>query len=156
MLTPDQETGRQLFLNTNCGIPACRDGSCPILSCESCHTLDLHGNPGSAAPGFFGTFGRNSFAFNPQLFKIPHLRNLYQKIGMFGMAAPPFGILPGDNDHQGDQVRGFGFLHDGSFDTGTLEEGKLKSETFKEAGTYSYICSIHPDMHGTVEVVAAG
>lgn len=45
---------------------------------------------------------------------------------------------------------------DGSFDTGTLEQGKLKSETFKEAGTYSYICSIHPDMHGTVEVVAAG
>lgn len=45
---------------------------------------------------------------------------------------------------------------DGSFDTGTLEEGKLKSESFKEAGTYAYICSIHPDMHGTVEVVAAG
>jgi plastocyanin len=45
---------------------------------------------------------------------------------------------------------------DGSFDTGTLEEGKLKSETFKEAGTYKYICSIHPQMHGTVEVVPAG
>ncbi len=45
---------------------------------------------------------------------------------------------------------------DGSFDTGTLDEGKLKSETFKEPGTYAYICSIHPDMHGTVEVVAAG
>jgi plastocyanin len=45
---------------------------------------------------------------------------------------------------------------DGSFDTGTLEEGKRGSETFKEAGTYSYICSIHPDMTGTVEVVAAG
>jgi plastocyanin len=45
---------------------------------------------------------------------------------------------------------------DGSFDTGTLEQGKRGSETFKEAGTYSYICSIHPDMHGTVEVVAAG
>lgn len=44
---------------------------------------------------------------------------------------------------------------DGSFDTGTLEEGKLKSESFKEAGTYRYICSIHPDMHGTVEVVEA-
>jgi plastocyanin len=42
---------------------------------------------------------------------------------------------------------------DGSFDTGTLEEGKLRSETFKEAGTYEYVCSIHPDMHGTVEVV---
>lgn len=45
---------------------------------------------------------------------------------------------------------------DGSFDTGTLEQGKLKSETFKEPGTYAYICSIHPDMHGTVEVVEAG
>jgi plastocyanin len=42
---------------------------------------------------------------------------------------------------------------DGSFDTGTLEEGKLKSENFKEAGAYSYICEIHPTMHGTVEVV---
>jgi plastocyanin len=43
-----------------------------------------------------------------------------------------------------------------SFDTGTIEEDKLKSETFKEAGTYDYVCSIHPQMHGTVEVVAAG
>jgi plastocyanin len=45
---------------------------------------------------------------------------------------------------------------DGSFDTGTLEEGKLKSESFKEPGTYEYVCSIHPQMHGTVEVVEAG
>jgi plastocyanin len=45
---------------------------------------------------------------------------------------------------------------DGSFDTGTLEEGKLKSESFKAPGTYEYVCSIHPQMHGTVEVVAAG
>jgi plastocyanin len=45
---------------------------------------------------------------------------------------------------------------DGSFDTGTIEEDKIKSETFKESGTYAYVCSIHPQMHGTVEVVAAG
>jgi plastocyanin len=45
---------------------------------------------------------------------------------------------------------------DGSFDTGTLEEGKLGSASFKEAGAYEYICTIHPEMHGTVEVVAAG
>jgi plastocyanin len=42
---------------------------------------------------------------------------------------------------------------DGSFDTGTLEEGKIKSETFKKAGTYTYFCEIHPTMHGTVEVI---
>jgi len=43
---------------------------------------------------------------------------------------------------------------DGSFDTGTLDEGKIGSATFKETGTYPYICTIHPDMKGTVEVVA--
>jgi plastocyanin len=42
---------------------------------------------------------------------------------------------------------------DGSFDTGTLEKGKLKSETFKEPGTFTYFCEVHPTMHGTVEVV---
>lgn len=42
---------------------------------------------------------------------------------------------------------------DGSFDTGDLEEGKLKSESFKQPGTYTYFCEIHPDMKGTVEVV---
>jgi plastocyanin len=42
---------------------------------------------------------------------------------------------------------------DGSFDTGTIEEGKLKSESFKQPGTYTYFCTVHPSMHGTVEVV---
>ncbi|MGB7684808.1 MAG: cupredoxin family copper-binding protein [Solirubrobacterales bacterium] len=41
---------------------------------------------------------------------------------------------------------------DGSFDTGTLEQGKLKSETFKDPGTFTYFCEIHPTMKGTVEV----
>jgi plastocyanin len=45
---------------------------------------------------------------------------------------------------------------DGSFDTGTIERGKIKSETFKQAGTFTYYCEIHPDMHGTVEVVEKG
>jgi plastocyanin len=43
---------------------------------------------------------------------------------------------------------------DGSFDTGTLERGKLEAETFKHPGTFAYHCEIHPTMHGTVEVVA--
>jgi plastocyanin len=42
---------------------------------------------------------------------------------------------------------------DGSFDTGIIEKGKLGSATFKEAGTFTYFCEVHPTMHGTVEVV---
>jgi plastocyanin len=42
---------------------------------------------------------------------------------------------------------------DGSFDTGTIEKGKLGSATFKKPGTFAYHCEIHPTMHGTVEVV---
>lgn len=42
---------------------------------------------------------------------------------------------------------------DDSWDTGTIEQGKIGSETFKEPGTFAYFCEIHPDMRGTVEVV---
>ena len=42
---------------------------------------------------------------------------------------------------------------DGSFDTGTIEKGKLGSATFKYPGTFTYFCEIHPTMKGTVEVV---
>jgi plastocyanin len=44
---------------------------------------------------------------------------------------------------------------DDAFDTGTVDPGKLKSEAaaFKEPGSFSYHCEIHPQMTGTVEVV---
>jgi plastocyanin len=42
---------------------------------------------------------------------------------------------------------------DESWDTGTIEKGKIGSETFKETGTFAYYCEIHPTMKGTVEVV---
>ena len=54
-------------------------------------------------------------AFAPQLFKTPHLRNMYQKVGMSGMPAT-FGFPDTDNHFQGDQVRGSGFTHDGEVD----------------------------------------
>ena len=44
---------------------------------------------------------------------------------------------------------------DGSFNSGPIEEGKISSETFKEAGTFTYHCEIHPSMHGTIEVIPA-
>ena len=41
---------------------------------------------------------------------------------------------------------------DDTFKTDVLDAGKLASETFDEPGTYSYICTIHPQMKGTIEV----
>jgi plastocyanin len=43
----------------------------------------------------------------------------------------------------------------GAFDTGILEDGGSGSHTFDQAGTYSYVCTPHPFMHGTVVVRAA-
>src|SRR5688572_9287886 len=79
------------------------------FNCVGCHTF----NPGQ---GFFGTDGQWSFEGEPQVIKIPHLRNMYQKVGMFGMPIVNE-ILSGDNGNKGNQIRGFGFLHDGSIDT---------------------------------------
>ena len=42
----------------------------------------------------------------------------------------------------------------GSFDSGTMAEGATWVQTFPEAGTFAYLCAIHPEMTG--EVVVAG
>ena len=44
---------------------------------------------------------------------------------------------------------------DGSFDTGIFPAGQSRSHTFNEAGTFSYICTPHPNMHGTIVVSAS-
>lgn len=108
-LTAFQEGGRQHFFQPGVDLHH---------SCEDCHKLDPDANAefGEAIPGFFGTDGRYVTGEIPQTVKVPHLRNIYQKVGMFGMA-PVISILPGDNGHQGDQVRGFGMLNDGAEDT---------------------------------------
>jgi hypothetical protein len=110
-----------------------------VLSCSSCHAINPNANPGTAKPGFFGTNGLSGFDFNPQLLKTPHLRNLYQKVGMFGNPENP-GFLGGDNGFKGDQVRGFGFLHDGSVDTVfRFTHGLSFSEEFNGPGTNSIL-----------------
>jgi YVTN family beta-propeller protein len=108
-LTPAQQAGRDFYFG---GVS---DGA---FNCNGCHVLDPAGNAGFGVlkPGFFGGDGRSSIEGEPQVFKIPHLRNMYQKIGMFGMDRSDF-YVDGDNGHKGEQIRGFGFLHDGSTDT---------------------------------------
>ncbi|HET8593079.1 MAG TPA: plastocyanin/azurin family copper-binding protein, partial [Solirubrobacterales bacterium] len=38
----------------------------------------------------------------------------------------------------------------------TLNNGESASHTFTQAGTFSYICTIHPNMKGTVRVLSGG
>jgi len=121
-LNNEQQAGSDFFFGnaTPLGL------SDPFNSCAGCHITDPMGNAefGVKKPGFFGADGRATFELGSQVFKIPQLRNLYQKVGMFGMSKTPGGfIIPESNDptvdnaHTGDQIRGFGFFHDGSIDT---------------------------------------
>ena len=122
-LTQEQQIGKDYYHGKVAGDPSLRhsdgapatvgnfpDGEPSGNTCQGCHTLDER-------HGFYGTNGHTSFSGEIQILKVPHLRNMYDKVGMFGLPnRPGFGELD-DNTHQGDQVRGFGFLHDGATDT---------------------------------------
>ncbi len=99
--TSAQATALSLYNNTT---------SDTISTCNGCHVL----NP---AAGRFGTDGTMSIegGGTDEDFKIPHLRNMYTKVGMFGentqLAAQA---------NVGDQIRGFGFDNAGA--SGTIFE----------------------------------
>ncbi|MFL5355580.1 hypothetical protein [Archangium sp.] len=106
-LTPAQQAGKDFFFNTVSFFHG---------PCNSCHRLDPNANPGAGSfKGLFGTDSKSAFVGTAIFPKTPHLRNLYQKVGMFGVAFP-FGFQEPDS-FLGDQVRGFGFNSDGSIDT---------------------------------------
>jgi plastocyanin len=44
----------------------------------------------------------------------------------------------------------------GEFDTGQIDQGGNASVTFDTPGTYTYHCTFHPNMTGTIVVEAAG
>ncbi len=107
---PSEQNGRDFYFGIK-NPPLDPDPeSDTLFTCNGCHVLD-------PMSGFFGSDGFMTFEGETQMFKIPHLRNMYQKVGMFGMPDLGGGFNPGDNSDQGDQVRGVGFLHDGSVDT---------------------------------------
>lgn len=111
-LTPAQRRGRQFFMGPRRSDGLASDFGSPEplgFTCEGCHRLD-------PARGRFGTDGHASFEGEIQLIKTAHLRNMYQKVGMFGMPQR-LGFNPLPSHHTGDQVRGFGILHDGATDT---------------------------------------
>ncbi len=119
-LNADQTQGQSLYFQTQSNgaeLPIDR-----FHNCNGCHTLDRNGNAGASPhPGFFGTSGRLSFEDESQSFKVPHLRNAYEKLGMYGSSVSPghnLLTIPGtpyapSPTSPVQAVRGFGFNHDG-------------------------------------------
>ena len=106
-LTTDQAAGRDIYFNKPATIG---------LKCNFCHVLDPQGNAefGVTRPGFFGSDGSLVGGELPQTLKIPQFRNLYQKVGMFGFPRDVFLNPDHPDNHMGDQIRGFGFIHSGA------------------------------------------
>lgn len=105
-------------------------------TCHGCHRLDPNAKAelGVDKPGLFGTNAFYSSDGVVHVMKVPHFRNMYQKVGMFGTVQTPQGVglsdLPDSvfgprngglfalaNAFTGDQVRGFGYTHAGEEDT---------------------------------------
>jgi len=121
-LTEQQQQGRDIYFQTR------PDGSeLPVdtlHNCNGCHTLDPNANAGfTDHPGFFGTSGRLSFENLPQIFKVAHLRNAYQKVGMFASSPDmnrtitPFTYDPATGtpiNPPRAAVRGYGYQPDGA------------------------------------------
>ena len=95
-LTADQQLGRDIYFQVG--------DITGLGSCNHCHTL----NPGEKQ---FGTGGLMTFegAGVAENFKVPHFRNAYAKVGMFGTSGSR-----NRDGFTGDQIKGFGYLHDGS------------------------------------------
>jgi len=92
-LTTNQQTGSDLFFGPITDT---------VRTCAGCHTTNL-------ALGQFGTDGDSVDDSQLQNFKIPHLRNQYDKVGMFGRTDGIAGSV-----QLGPQVRGTGTRHNGS------------------------------------------
>jgi amicyanin len=117
-------------------LAACGGGGSGKAAANGMAAMNMPAQPGSntanAAPVGTHSVKIDNFAFSPATVRV--------KVGT---------TIVWTND---DAIQ-----HDVTFDGGTVSSGVLNhsdtfSHTFATAGTYHYICSIHPFMHGTVIV----
>jgi hypothetical protein len=78
-----------------------------ITTCNGCHVV----NPTAKRFGTDGTMAIEGPGVDEDM-KIPHLRNMYQKVGMFGENTQLTNVTS-----VGDQIRGFGFDNSGASGT---------------------------------------
>jgi YVTN family beta-propeller protein len=92
-----------------------------ITTCNGCHVL----NPVQGRFGTDGTMAIEGPGVDEDM-KIPHLRNMYQKVGMFATNSQT------NTPHLGDQIRGFGYDNSGA--SGTVS-GFLSAPVFTLTAT---------------------
>jgi LPXTG-motif cell wall-anchored protein len=94
----------------------------------------------------------------------PHGRMTARAAGDPGVAIADFRFSPSTTTiHVGDTITWSNSgpsshtatATNGSFNTGILKKGHSASHTFTQAGTFAYVCQIHPFMHGTIIVLAS-
>ena len=120
--TGNPNSGQTLYVNNNL------DGG--AFSCNTCHSLPT---------------GTSTNLFNGQLegesqdFKIPHLRNMYEKVG-FDVIRPQLPNGDGNNIGLTDQKHGFGFIHDGAVSlTEFLAASVFTSTTQQERDLFAFM-----------------
>jgi len=91
---------------------------------------------GASTPVATDAVGIKNFAFSPATITVP---------------AGSTVVWTNDDSIQHDIT-----FNGGSIASSVLNHNDTFSHTFPTAGTYHYICSIHPFMHGTVIVTASG
>jgi hypothetical protein len=114
-LNPTEQAGHDIYFQTNAS-----GGELPVdtlHNCNGCHVLNETANAGlTDHPGFFGTDGKLSFENLTQNFKVAHLRNAYDKVGMFASAPDPNRTLTPSLAFNPSipAVSGFGYQPDGA------------------------------------------
>jgi YVTN family beta-propeller protein len=120
--TGNPNTGQTLFVNSNL--------DANVFTCNNCHAL-----PTGTTTNLFngGAEGET------QDFKIPHLRNMYEKVG-FDVIRPNLQSGNAANIGTSTQKKGFGFIHDGAVSlTEFLAAPVFTSTTQQERDLFAFM-----------------
>src|SRR5262249_23732906 len=122
--TGNPNNGRTIFINNNL--------DANTFKCNTCHLL-----PSGTTDNLFN----GSAEGESQDFKIPHLRNMDEKVG-FDVIRPNLQSGNGANIGTADQRKGFGFIHDGSVSlTEFLAAPVFTSTTQQERDLFAFMLS---------------
>ena len=120
--TGNPNTGRSLFLNTNL--------DANVFTCNDCHAMPT----GTTTNLFNGQAEQET-----QDFKIPQLRNMYEKVG-FDVIRPNLTSGNAANIGTTTQKKGFGFIHDGAVSlTEFLAAPVFTSTTQQERDVFAFM-----------------